>query len=191
RVSKLTKTYSGLIAIPSIKRPGKDTPAEVAINHHWNDGRGRLRYCWLICTKDSLESTKEFLREIQERCEARQLPFHIYYNHDRPLPKASDIAVSLHVQLIMLEPQQINDPNYIRQLIDEIYTEAEQQADLKAPNIIADYTGGTKSMTAGMVLACSEPDRSLEYFASRYDQQGNILDSQLTKVTLSYRIRAV
>jgi len=40
-------------------------------------------------------------------------------------------------------------------------------------DVIADYTGGTKSMTAGTVLACASPDRRLQFMKpGKYREDG-------------------
>lgn len=190
-VIPLTGTFTGLITIPSLGRPGKITPAEIAVRHHWRQGRGKLRYCWLICTPDALEATRAFLAKLQQDCIDERFHCEIYDQTNRPLPPITQVGTSLHIRLIVLDPRYIHDPNHIRQLLDELYDEANQQTGLTAPEIVADYTGGTKSMTAGMVLACTEPNRPLQYLVSQYGSKGEIVDSQLMQVILSYRIRAV
>lgn len=184
-------TFTGLIAIPSLGRPGKTTPAEIAIRHHWRQGRGKLRYCWLICTPDALESTRDFLVKLQQDCIDERFQCEIYDRTNRPFPPITQVGTSLHIRLLVLDPRYIHDPNHIRQLLDELYDEANQQTGLTSPEIMADYTGGTKSMTAGMVLACTEPNRPLQYLVSQYGPKGEIVVSQLMKVILSYRIRAL
>ncbi|MBE9077431.1 hypothetical protein IQ241_08995 [Romeria aff. gracilis LEGE 07310] len=190
-VAEMTETFKGLVAIPSIPRSGRETPAEIAINHHWWDGRGNLRYCWLICTPDSLETTKAFLHSLAQQYASIPIPFKIYENADQLIPPADQTNLALHIRLIMLEPDRIHDPNRSRQLVDQVYSEAEKQIGLEASDIVADYTGGTKSMTAGMVLACTAPDRYLEYLGSQYDSDSKIIGSQLKKVSLSYSIKPI
>ncbi|EKV01100.1 CRISPR-associated protein, Cas02710 family [Leptolyngbya sp. PCC 7375] len=190
-ILELTDTFIGLIAIPSLGRPGKKTPAELAIRHHWKQGRGKLRYCWLICTPDALDSTREFLQVLKQECIDDQFGCEIYDQTNHPFPPITQIGTSLHIRLMVLDPRCINDPNHIRELVDGLYDTANQQTGLTSPEIIADYTGGTKSMTAGIVLACTEPNRPLQYLLSQYGANGEITASQLMKVMLSYRIRAV
>ena len=155
-VVPLTDTFFGLIAIASFSKRGKMTPAEIAIRHHWRNGKGRLRYCWLLCTPDALKTTQLFLSQIEQESLEQRHQFYLYY-----------------------------------ELVDILYDIAQQQTGLPPADVIADYTGGTKSMTAGMVLACSSPDRTLQYLVSEYNQAGNIVDSQLMKVMLSYRIKPI
>jgi hypothetical protein len=40
--------------------------------------------------------------------------------------------------------------------------------DLAEEDVIADFTGGTKPMTVGMIFACLNPSRHLEYVPARY-----------------------
>lgn len=190
-VVPLTDTFFGLVAIASFSKRGKMTPAEIAIRHHWGNGKGRLRYCWLLCTPDALESTQQFLKRIEQDCIEQRHQFYVYYNTEQSMPPITQAGISLHVRLLVLEPERINDPNHVRELVDSLYDLAQQQTGLPAADVIADYTGGTKSMTAGMVLACSAPDRTLQYLVSQYDEKGSITDSQLMKVILSYRVKPV
>ncbi len=117
--------------------------------------------------------------------------FYIYHNTEQAMPPITLVGTSLHVRIVDLAPELINDPNHIRQLINSIYIQATEQTGLSPIDFIADYTGGTKSMTAGMVLACSKPERKLQYLVSDRDSHGKIIDSQMMKVTLSYRIKAI
>ena len=190
-VVPLTETFFGLITIASLAQPGQLTPAEIAIKHHWRNGNGKLRYCWLICTPDALDATRQFLQELERECMQQKQQFYIYHNTEQAMPPVTQVGTSLHVRIVDLAPELINDPNHIRQLIDSIYAQATEQTGLSPIDFIADYTGGTKSMTAGMVLACSKPERKLQYLVSNRDRRGKIIDSQLMKVTLSYRIKAI
>lgn len=190
-VVSLSDTFFGLVAIASFSKRGQMTPAEIAIRHHWRNGKGRLRYCWLICTPDILESTQQFLAQLEEECRKEKHQFYLYFNTAQAMPPITQAGISLHVRLLVLDAERIHDPNHIRELVDGLYDEAQKQTGLPAADLIADYTGGTKSMTAGMVLACSEPDRTLQYLVSEYDNKGSIIDSQLMKVILSYRIKPI
>jgi len=61
------------------------------------------------------------------------------------------------------ELQDADDPKETYYLVRSVYEEA-QALRLSEKNVVADYTGGTKSMTAGMVLACSiSEDRDAQY----------------------------
>ena len=53
---------------------------------------------------------------------------------------------------------------YIRRLINCIYADAQKQK-LQESEVIADYTGATKGMTAGIILACTNSNRRLQYIS--------------------------
>jgi hypothetical protein len=55
-----------------------------------------------------------------------------------------------------------------KETVDRIY--AEQLDGMAEEDIIADFTGGTKPMTVGMVFACLTPSRSLQYVPAEYDK---------------------
>jgi hypothetical protein len=55
-----------------------------------------------------------------------------------------------------------------KETVDRIF--AEQLDGLAEEEIIADFTGGTKPMTVGMVFACLTPTRSLQYVPAEYDR---------------------
>lgn len=52
--------------------------------------------------------------------------------------------------------------------------------DLDSSEVIADYTGATKGMTAGILLACTEPDRPLQYISQ--------LDREIMAIHVSYKL---
>lgn len=58
-----------------------------------------------------------------------------------------------------------------RRAVDEIFDNASDYG-LKQRDIIADCTGGTKSMTLGVILACLEEDRDIQLIGSKYLQDG-------------------
>ena len=67
--------------------------------------------------------------------------------------------VTFHLKPLLDE----DDPQKSYYLVRSIYEEA-KAFGLSEGDVIADYTGGTKSMTAGMVLACStSEERDAEY----------------------------
>jgi hypothetical protein len=55
-----------------------------------------------------------------------------------------------------------------KETVDQIF--ADQLDGLAEEEIIADFTGGTKPMTVGMVFACLTPSRSLQYVPAEYDR---------------------
>lgn len=128
----------GLIVLSS---PGsRTTPAENAIKAHL----GTLQHCWIIAGPDVpgiRPSSADNARSLIE-----------HYQTLRPT--------------IRFHPRELDDehnPEKAFHLVESIYREA-RAFGLTEHNMIADYTGGTKSMTAGMVLACSaSEDRDAQY----------------------------
>ena len=59
----------------------------------------------------------------------------------------------------------------VRKTVDEVFDHAAYYG-LKQSDIIADCTGGTKSMTLGVILACLEEDRDIQLVGSRYKEDG-------------------
>jgi len=49
--------------------------------------------------------------------------------------------------------------------VNRVYRVDASRLQLAAEEIIADFTGGTKPMSVGMIMACLPVDRSLEYVA--------------------------
>ncbi len=49
------------------------------------------------------------------------------------------------------------------EMVERIYTRWAPNLGLQSDHVIADITGGTKLMTAGMTLACVSPERNMEY----------------------------
>lgn len=58
-----------------------------------------------------------------------------------------------------------------RRAVDEVFDHAADYG-LKQRDIIADCTGGTKSMTLGVILACLEEDRDIQLIGSEYKPDG-------------------
>ena len=175
-VTPLTKIYPGLIVAMS---PTDASPAEVAIRYHWNQGQSpHLHHCWLICTHKSLPYANQLVSRLA--VEGITQTLNIHYGPNLLLdPNQSESPLSL-----LVSDDQIDDPNYIQRLVDAIYADAATQAGLSESEVIADYTGATKGMTAGILLACTIPDRPLQYISQ-------IHPNQIMAVDVSYRLKPV
>jgi hypothetical protein len=131
----------GLVVLVS---PGPPTiPAEEAIKVHLPS----LERCWLIVGPgEGAGSPKENAERIVATYggwNGRQIHFEIR-NLQNP-----------------------DNPAEVYYLVNSIYTESRAYG-LRESDLIADYTGGTKSMTAGMVLACAtREDRDVQYMRAR------------------------
>lgn len=99
----------------------------------------KLERVWLIATKDAEELASEIRGEYQTP--ARNVEF-------VPLDDPWDLQS-------------------VRTVVEGIYRE--RLGALAEEDVIADFTGGTKPMTVGMIFACLSPSRHLEYVPARYD----------------------
>lgn len=169
-VTPLTATYPGLIVIMSPKLT--DSLAEVAIRHHLQ--HNRLKYCWIICTRDSWEPARQMVDRLRQEG-AQSVRF--YYGSD-PI---EDVELRERSLSLLVPDELIDDPNHIRNLVEGIYADADRNG-LSEADVIADYTGGTKGMTAGLLLACTKPERSLQYISQ-------VHYPQIMAVQIAYRLK--
>jgi len=184
---QLTSNFRGLIVFGSYNN--LNPPAVEAIKHHWNNGSGNLEHCWIISGgEEALSSTDTWVEQIIQDYSIPKRVFHFQSDYKMD---ADEVASFLSPLVPTLKES--NDPNVIRKIVEAIYKDAIDKYDLEEVDIIADYTGGTKSMTAGLILACTEPSRRLEYITSEYDQDGKAIrnTSRLMEIKLSYRIKSV
>jgi hypothetical protein len=126
--------FPGLIALIGPGREGEDPKRlshNPAIEYHLSHeeaGGEPLRVCWLIATageSGSLPVAMEVQERYQDRCELTI----------KTLKDAFDLKEAYRA-------------------VYRIYAQEAVEHDLDPHQIIADYTGGTKPMSAGMVLAC-------------------------------------
>lgn len=184
KVLPMQQTFPGLIVFMSL---GPAPPAKVAILHHWKEGQGDLRQCWLICGgSEALLRTEKMVQELVVEHGIPRSLFHFGESYRFADPENSRQPLTLVPSLELA-----NDPNHIRKLVDGIYEDALRMYQLEESEIVADYTGGTKSMTAGLILACAMPHRRLQYILSQYDEQNCPVNSQVMEVEISYRLRPV
>lgn len=115
----------GLILLVSQLRTGEPLSAHSAYPAI-DYHRGTLRRCWLIATDDSLATAEALAQHFG----AYRLESSIHM-----VANGGDVADTLAV-------------------VTSIYAQLEQEGTFSTANVIADITGGTKPMTAGMVLAC-------------------------------------
>lgn len=132
----------GLIVFSS---PGsRTTAAENAIKAHL----GNLQHCWIIDGPD-IPGAKPTSRE----------------NADQIIQTYRALKPTVAFYIKELDDE--HNPERAFHLVQAIYHEALAHG-LAEHDIVADYTGGTKSMTAGMVLACSaSEDRNAQYMKPR------------------------
>lgn len=182
---ELKPTFRGLIVLASL---GKDMPAKVAIKHHWNNGNGNLEHCWIVCGgNEALTCAQNMVIELIDELNIPDRTFHFqpdYILIDPENPK--------HSFTLVPSLSEAHDPNVIRQIVEAIYKDAKDKFDVDELDIIADYTGGTKSMTTGLILACTVPSRRLQYILSEFippDHKPS--NSKVMEIKLSYRLKPI
>jgi len=103
----------------------------------------RLKHCWMI-------STPEFLKiaaQVQEKYKGR-LQFHL------------------------LEIANEYDTDGCFDLVKEIFSVGAMRHGLAPEQLIADITGGTKPMTAAMVVACLDGGYAIEHIPAQFRWEG-------------------
>jgi len=174
-VKPLDRVYQGLIVAMS---PKNDSPAERVINYHWNGGNApHLEHCWVICTEKSLPFATRMVKRLAEQGVTQSTQIH-YGEYFLGVRDKANQDLSL-----LVPDDSVDDPNYVQQLVEAIYTDA-QAKGLDELEVIADYTGATKGMTAGMLLACLSPERQLQYISQ-------INFPQMMAVRVAYRLKKV
>jgi hypothetical protein len=138
--------YRGLMVIVGTGRPGEDPlsqSAGLAIDYHTANRPGErgLEVCWLICSGGQ-HGSLDVAQTLQAICKERGLQAYL-----RPIGDPFSVQDSYN-------------------LIQRIYTDEVPDVGLNEAEVIADFTGGTKPMSAGMILACGER-RSMQYMTGR------------------------
>jgi hypothetical protein len=137
--------HRGLILLVGTGRPGEDPMSQsagIAIKYHMSDKEGTgLERCWLIASGGERGSLP-VAQELQKQCQAQNVTAHI-----RAVSDAFSVQESYDVIL-------------------RIYEEEVPTTGLSEEEVIADFTGGVKPMSAGMILACGET-RSMQYMYGR------------------------
>lgn len=121
--------YPGLIVLVGIGRndtKGQKPSHEVAIKYHAGDKADLV--CWLITSNAALEIAHQVKEQYVATCKA------------------------IEIEIVDNEFGVQDTYDCVRR----IYTKEARQYKLKPRQIIADITGGTKPMTAGMILACQD-----------------------------------
>lgn len=173
-VVPVERTASGLIVLMSTK---SQSPAEAAIRHHWNQGQSpHLQHCWVICTESSVDYAVEMKRRLlADNIDENQLKIH-YGTYGLNDPKQPGLTLTVG-------DRAADDPNTILKLVNAIFADAEAKG-LDEADILVDFTGGTKPMGVGTVLACASPNRRLEYLTQTDPPQ-------LVEVQVSYKIKPI
>jgi len=142
----LPQKKKGLIILVGPGRPGED-PSKQAANpavefHRLNpDGSPCLRVCWII-TSQGEGGGLPFAQELQKQYQDK------------------GVRVIIHAVADAFSVKETAD------FVEKIYKEEITQEGLNVNDVVADFTGATKPMTAGMVLACGA-ERPMQYVFGR------------------------
>ncbi|MFE4108587.1 CRISPR-associated protein [Almyronema epifaneia] len=177
-VKPLERTYRGLIVAMS---PSHASPAKVAIEFHWQQEEARqLKHCWILCTEKSMPYADQLASELALKGVTQILKLH-YGNYEMADPEHPGERLSL-----LIPDELVDDPNYIQRLVNAIYADAAEFSEpLADAEVIADYTGGTKGITAGILLACSRPERPLQYISQLHQPP------RIMAVDVSYEMKPI
>jgi hypothetical protein len=110
-------------------------------------------HCWIVCTQGGSAPQFDVAARVLRRFSKATF-------HQASIPDPNDVTVMVPV-------------------IDAIYKEA-LAYNLRAEQVIADFTGGTAAMSGGMILATLREDRQLEYL-----RQDVPLDQALVSIQVS------
>lgn len=114
-------------------------PLYVAARHHAQT----LERCWLLCSEGSCDQFDVASTLIKYAVSAA----------------SCDRKVEVDWKLV----RNVNDIADVARVVDGIYKDAAIYFNLGPKEIVADITGGTAAMSAGMVIAALPEDRRLEY----------------------------
>ena len=119
----------------------------------------RLEHCWLIGTTAAdagIPGSQIYIPALVE-----------YLHRDKALTcqfhHGPDLILSLDDDALVFDKT--------LDLLRAIFVQADS-LDLKAPDLIADFTSGIRSMTLGMILACLDGDRDIEMIGTHYSPDG-------------------
>lgn len=147
--------HPGLMVLVGPGRVGTDPTkqsAGAAIQHHLD----ALKHCWLLVGETSSKPEKPDYRGATDI--ARELVI-----------LCSDNGVMAHIWPVA-EPFSAQSTY---RLLQVLFATEVRTARLTAREVICDFTGGTKAMSAGMILACGT-QRPMQYMTFAEDRSGSI-----------------
>jgi hypothetical protein len=183
-VDRLTYARRGLIVFVSLFRPQDHSPAAKLKPEQWLEAaraedfetlnlpdsnlataitsivshHHKLAHCWLVSTSaaggDQLGShyyapaLVKYLREVEG------MDCQFYYDETLAIPLDDDALVAVKTQ----------------DRIEQIFKECEA-LDLTDNDIVADISGCPRSMILGMILACLDGSRDIQFIGTHYDEQ--------------------
>jgi len=119
----------------------------------------RLEHCWLIGTTSSTSDKAgsfvyipAIVQYLKQECGVN-CEFH-YEGYSIPV----DDDVSVFERTL--------------ELVGQVFEEAGTDKKIAGANMVADFTGGFRSMPLGMILACLDKDRDIQMIGTHYDEYG-------------------
>jgi len=151
--SRLAPPHAGLIWLFG---PGPFEHLIFALNHHRAGGGGG--HCWLVMQEDFPPVMTKFGELSQRLAE-------------------EGVATQVH-------PVYVKQPDVqaAYRAVRAVFEREAAEEGLSPDQVIADITGGTKPLTAGMVLAAITTGGALEYVESERDEQGRPIPGTLRVV---------
>jgi hypothetical protein len=161
--------HKGLIVFAS---KGPNISAEEAIRYHLPT----LKRCWIISGDDKKEEGSSY-RAANELI-AKMIK--------------GDVPLDLF-ELKPMKEEDVHNPIKSFEHIESIFNELPE--GFNEADIISDYTGGTKSMTAGMILSCALPSRDLQVLIPKaYKEDGTAVRGDVAKpimINIDFKLKKV
>lgn len=176
-VKKIEEKFPGLITAMGRPIPNKELAAKQAILFHWNNGNNNyVNHCWLLCTNDTLDAARSLEKELVDLNMSQKVKLH--YGDNYKIKDTEDFGEEIS---LLVPDESINDFRYVKKLVNCIYADANSKHNLSEGKIISDCTGSTKPVTIGMVLACINPSRRLQYISQ--------LNNEILEIKISYKLK--
>jgi len=134
--------------------------------------KDRLEHCWLLATtgtRPDAVGSLAYAHLLAEYLKQRHGINSTFYYGD-------NYAISLD------EDSQVLSKTY--DLVQQVFREIPNRSTPR--EVVADITTGFRSMTLGMVLACLDEERDVEFVGTRYDENGKP-DGSLVPIIFSFK----
>lgn len=130
-------------------------PAIIAVTAHASN----LSHCWIITTSNTSErnQSRPYARVLAAYLQTICGAGNFHHGDGYVIPAQDDDAMAKKTYTV----------------VNAIYQEARGKFQLRDEDIVSDFTGTSKSMSMGMILACLDRRRTLQYVGSHYDSAGN------------------
>lgn len=146
---EMPQIHRGLILLVGPGRPGEKPENQSAwpsIDYHLsNKPNVGLQICWLIATSGE-KGSLPVAQSLKEYCKEKR--------------------VTAYVKML---PDPFSDSQSVQnayELVNKIYAEEIGKVGLTEAQVVADFTGGVKTTSAGMILACGD-HRPMQYMYGR------------------------